>query len=69
MAQVGELKVDRCLIQLGQNFVRPTHWLTPSQNPSPDPVGPDQTVKVGPGQVDEATGRLTSSITIDTIQV
>ncbi len=25
--QVGKPKADRRLIQLGQNFIRPTHWL------------------------------------------
>jgi len=53
MAQIGELEVDGCLIQLGQNFVRPTHWQTPHK-PSPHSVGPDHTVKAGPCQVDNA---------------
>jgi hypothetical protein len=33
MAQVREPKIDRRLIQLGQNLARPTHRLTPSPHP------------------------------------
>jgi hypothetical protein len=58
--QVGELEVGCCLVQLGQDFTRPTHWLTHHATlrfTRWDQIKPS---RHGPGQIDETAGTLDS---------